>query len=85
MSLQNDPTKDLLIKYERPIQKIIDEKFNNQRTQEEILEEILLETYKNGPNSSVDLQTLLNIMIPPIEFEDNGKQYISYVSNKLSN
>ena len=32
MKLQNDPTKNLLIKYERPIQKILDEKFNNQRT-----------------------------------------------------
>lgn len=31
-----------------------------------------MDTYKNGENSSPDLDTLLNIMIPPLEYNKNG-------------
>lgn len=44
--------------------------------------EILQETAKNSPNGSPDLQTLLNIMIPAIEYEDEEGSFIAYVSSK---
>lgn len=35
----------------------------------------------SGENASPDIDTLLNIMIPPIEFKENDKSYIQYVSH----
>lgn len=51
-----------------PIQKVQDLNEKRDKNQQEILKEILMDTFKNGENSQPDLDTLLNIMIPPLEF-----------------
>ena len=59
---------DTLVRLDPPIQKVLDIHEKRDKTQQEVLKEILLDTYKNGENSQPDLDTLLNIMIPPVEF-----------------
>ena len=73
---------DTLVRLDPPIQKVLDIHEKRDKTQQEVLKEILLDTYKNGENSQPDLDTLLNIMIPPVEFQKNGIEYIQYVSHQ---
>ncbi len=49
-----------------------------------MLKEILLNTNLNGDNSSPDIDTLLNIIVPPIEFKNDKLKYIQYVSHQPS-
>ena len=43
-----------------------------------------MNTNLNGENSSPDIDTLLNIIIPPIEYKENLKNFIQYVSHAPS-
>lgn len=60
---------ETLIRFDKPIEKREDTNQVKQKNSREVLKEILVNQNLNGENSSPDIDTLLNIMIPPLEFE----------------
>ena len=75
---------ETLIRFDKPIEKREDTNQVKQKNSREVLKEILVNQNLNGENSSPDIDTLLNIMIPPLEFEQDEKKFIQYVSHSSS-
>ncbi len=83
MSNQENKIQNL-IRYDEPIEKREGEDQVKVKKNSEILKEILLNSNLNNQNASPDIDTLLNIIIPPIEFDENAKKFIQYVSHAPS-
>ena len=73
-----------LVQYDDPIEKQDTSSAHLTKTNSEVLKEILLNSSATGKDASPDIDSLLNIMIPPIEFTENMKKYIKYVSHACS-
>lgn len=70
-----------LIKYDERIEKQNDSNEKHVKKNSEVLKEILLNSTLNNSNTTPDIDTLLNIIVPPLEYDENGKNYIHYVSH----
>ena len=73
-----------LIRYDDPIEKREDPGEKKLKKNSEVLKEILLNSTINNSNTSPDIDTLLNIIIPPLEYNISEKNYIQYVSHFAS-
>ena len=73
-----------LVQYDDPIEKPDSSEIHLTQTNSEVLKEILLNATSTGKDASPDLDSLLNIMIPPIEYTESGKRYIKHVSHTPS-
>ena len=73
-----------LVKYDDPIEKQEISEVHATKTNSEILKDILLNATSTGKDASPDIDSLLNIMIPPIEYVENGKKFVKHVSHAPS-
>ena len=70
-----------LVKYNPSFEKInVNEEGIKMKDNQEILKEMLKNASKSGSDISPDLDTLLNIIIPPREWLHEARTYIQYIS-----
>jgi dynein light intermediate chain len=71
-----------LVKFNTPFEKInVNEEGVQMKDNQEILKEYLKDASAAGSDANLDLDTLLNIILPPREWVNECRTYIQYVSH----